>query len=64
MLRWIVILAALCAASLSVGFAYSLSPSSTLGGMSLVVFAICATLLIGSFEAYETEARPAEGEDR
>lgn len=64
MLRWIVALTVLCAASAVVGFGHVVPSASTLSSLGLMVFALSATLLIGSFEAYETQAVRVEPEDR
>lgn len=64
MLRWIVALSLLCAASAAVGFGHVVPFASTLSSLCLMVFALSATLLIGSFEAYETQALRVESDDR
>ena len=56
MLRWILALAALCVGSAALGFGHVAPVSGTLSGLCLAVCALSATLLIGSFEAYETQA--------
>ena len=56
MLRWILALAVLCAASAALGFGQVMQVGATASGLCLAVFALSGTLLIGSFEAYETQA--------
>lgn len=63
MLRWIVALASLCAVSAVIGFGHVVPLASTLSSFCLIVFALSATLLIGSFEAYETQAVRVERDD-
>ena len=48
-------LTALCAGSAVLGFGHFTSISGSLSSFCLAVFALSATLLIGSFEAYETQ---------
>lgn len=56
MLRWIIALSVLCAGSAAMGFGHFVPLASTLSSLCLTVFALSATLLIGSFDAYETQA--------
>lgn len=63
MLSWMMALAALCAASAALGFGHVTPMSGTLSGVCLAVFALSATLLIGSFEAYETQAVRRDRDD-
>lgn len=56
MLRFILALAALCVVSGALGLGHVMPVSGTFSGLCLAVFALSATLLIGSFEAYETQA--------
>ena len=56
MLRLIMALAALCVGSAAMGLGKVIPVPATTSGLCLAVFAISATLLIGSFEAYETQA--------
>ncbi len=56
MLRWMMALAALCVVSAALGFGHVTPVSGALSGVCLAVFALSATLLIGSLEAYETQA--------
>ncbi len=56
MLRLMLALAALCAGSAAMGFGKVMPLPTTASGLCLAVFALSATLLIGSFEAYETQA--------
>jgi hypothetical protein len=64
MLRWIFALACLCAVTAYLDFGRIVPIGSTTGGLCLVIFALSATLLIGSFEAYETQAARVERDDR
>ena len=63
MLRWILALAALCVGSAMVGLGHVTPVSGTMSGLCLAVFALSATVLIGSFEAYETQAVRHERDD-
>ena len=63
MLRWMMALAALCVGSAALGFGHVTPMSGTLSGVCLAVFALSATLLIGSFEAYETQAVRPDRDD-
>jgi uncharacterized membrane protein YtjA (UPF0391 family) len=63
MLSWMMALAALCVASAALGFGHVTPMSGTLSGVCLAVFALSATLLIGSFEAYETRAVRRDRDD-
>ena len=63
MLRWIMALAALCVGSAVLGFGHVTPLGGTLSGLCLAVFALSATLLIGSFEAYETQAVRRDRDD-
>ena len=56
MLRLMLALAALCVGSAVLGLGHFAPISGSLSGVCLTVFALSATLLIGSFEAYETQA--------
>ena len=62
MLRLILALMALCAGSAVLGFGHFTSISGSLSSVCLAVFALSATLLIGSFEAYETQAVRHDGD--
>ena len=63
MLRWIISLTFLCAISAAIGFGHFVPLASTLNSLCLMVFALSATLLIGSFEAYETQAVRVEPDE-
>ena len=64
MLRLMMALAALCVGSAAMGLGKVMPLPATTSGLCLAVFALSATLLIGSFEAYETEAsRVVERDD-
>lgn len=63
MLRWILALAVLCAVSMALGLSQAVPVGGTLSGLCLAVSALSATLLIGSFEAYETEAVGRDRDD-
>ena len=63
MLRWMMALAALCVGSAALGFGHVTPMSGTLSGVCLAVFALSATLLIGSFEAYETRGLRRDRDD-
>ena len=63
MLRLILGLAALCVGSGALGLGHVTPVSGTLSGLCLAVFALSATLLIGSFEAYETQAVRRDRDD-
>ena len=56
MLRLMMALSALCVVSAAMGLGKVMPLPATTSGLCLAVFALSATLLIGSFEAYETEA--------
>ena len=56
MLRWMMALAALCVVSAALGFGHVMPVGGTASGLCLAVFALSGTLLIGSLEAYETQA--------
>ena len=60
MLRWIFALATLCVASAALGFGKIVPLADASSSLCLVVFALSGTLLIGSFEAYETH--PVRGD--
>ncbi len=64
MLRWIFALTSLCAITATIGFGRIVPISSTTAGLCLAVFALSATLLIGSFEAYETQPARADRDER
>ncbi len=64
MLRWIFGLTCLCAVTAYIDFGKIVPIGSTTGGLCLVIFALSATLLIGSFEAYETQTARVERDDR
>jgi len=64
MLRWILALFTLCVASAALGFGKIVPLPGASASICLAVFALSATLLIGSFEAYETQAVRAERDDR
>ena len=57
MLRVLMALAALCVGSALMGFGKIVPLQSSASGLCLAIFALSATLLIGSVEAYETQAR-------
>ena len=63
MLRWILTLAVLCTASAALGFGQVMPVGGGTSGLFLAVFALSATLLIGSFEAYETRAVKADHDE-
>ncbi len=63
MLRWMMALAALCVGSAALGFGHVTPVSGSLSGLCLAIFALSATLLIGSFEAYETRAVRGDRDD-
>lgn len=63
MVRLMLALAALCAVSGVLGLGRVVPVSATFSGLCLAVFALSATLLIGSFEAYETRAVRRERDD-
>lgn len=64
MLRLMMALSALCVGSAAMGLGKIMPLPATTSGLCLAVFALSATLLIGSFEAYETEAsRVVERDD-
>ena len=63
MLRWIFSLSALCVVSAAMGFGKIVPLASSLEGLCLAVSALSATLLIGSFEAYETQGPRFDAED-
>ena len=64
MLRLMMALSALCVGSAAMGLGKVIPLPATTSGLCLAVFALSATLLIGSFEAYETEAsRVVERDD-
>ena len=56
MLRLMLALAALCVGSAVLGLGHFDPDQRHASGLCLAVFALSATLLIGSFEAYETQA--------
>ncbi len=64
MLRWILALLALCVGSAVLGFGKVVPLPDGSASVCLAIFALSATLLIGSFEAYETQAIRAERDDR
>ena len=63
MLRLILALAALCVGSGVLGLGHLMPVSGPFSGLCLAVFALSATLLIGSFEAYETQAVRRDRDD-
>lgn len=63
MLSWLLALVALCVGSAALGFGHVASVSAHLSGLCLAIFALSATLLIGSFEAYETQAVRRDRDD-
>ena len=64
MLRLMMALSALCVGSAAMGLGKVVQLPATTSGLCLAVFALSGTLLIGSFEAYETEAsRVVERDD-
>ncbi len=63
MVRWILSLTALCVVSATLGFGKFLPLASTAQSLWLVVFAVSATLLIGAFEAYETQVGRADTDE-
>ena len=63
MLSWILSLSALCAASAAVVFGHVVPMASPVSSLCLAVCALSATLLIGSFEAYETRAVKVDRDD-
>ena len=64
MLRAIATLAAICTASAAAVFTQAVPMTSSVSGACLAVFAFAATLLIGSVEAFETQAVRIERDDR
>lgn len=64
MLRWILALAAICTSSALLGLGKLGAVPSTFGSLCLTVSALSAVLLIGSFEAYETQAVRPDRDDR
>ena len=63
MLRWILALAALCVGSAALGFGHVTAIDGRMSSLCLAVCALSATLLIGSFEAYETQAVRGDRDD-
>ncbi len=63
MLRLMLALAALCVGSAALGLGHVAPISGAMSGLCLAVFALSATLLIGSFEAYETQAVGRDRDD-
>ena len=64
MLRAIVSLATICTASAAAVFSHVVPMTSSGSGACLAIFALAGTLLIGSVEAFETQAVRAERDDR
>lgn len=64
MLRWMFALFALCVGSAVLGFGRIVPLPEGSASICLAIFALSATLLIGSFEAYETQAIRTERDDR
>ena len=64
MLRWIIALTVLCGVSATLGFGQFVPLASAPSGLFLAIFAVSATLLIGSFEAYETQGVRVERDER
>lgn len=64
MLRWILGLSFICASSALLGLGKMGAVNATFSGLCLTIFAFSAVLLIGSFEAYETQAVKVERDDR
>ncbi len=64
MLRWITLFSLLCGTSALLGFSNMVPAASSLNGLCLAIFAFSAVLLIGSFEAYETQAVLSDRDDR
>ena len=63
MLRWMSALAALCVGSAALGFGHVTPVDGRVSSLCLAVCALSATLLIGSFEAYETQAVRGDRDD-
>lgn len=63
MLRLILALAVLSVGSAVLGLGHFAPISGSLSGICLAVFALSSTLLIGSFEAYETQAVRRDRDD-
>ena len=63
MLSWLLALSALCVGSAALGFGHLAPMGESLSGLCLAVFALSATLLIGSVEAYETQAVRRDRDD-
>ena len=63
MLRLILALAALCVGSGALGLGHVTPVSGRVSGLCLAVLAVSATLLLGSCEAYETQAVRRDRDD-
>ena len=63
MLRWIAFLAGTCVCSAIAGLGLAGPIDGSARGWCLALTALSATVLISSFDAYETEASPNGGRD-
>ena len=63
MLRWIIILALVCSISAIVGLGLIVPVQGSVQGLLLALTALSATMLVSSFDAFETQASTAERDD-